>query len=349
MTACLRVITPGPFTTIQDSGRYGYRRFGVPPSGALDRFAHATANLLVGNPSHAAALEFTFLGGAFDVLAEMQVAVTGDLLVHLNGRPLCCWRSYRVVPGARLHIGQVRSGCRSYLAVGGGLNVPEVMGSRACYTGAWIGGYQGRPLASGDILELLEDTGVHQDLRLPEDRIPVYASKVTLRALPGPQEEYFDGGMHALTRHAYQVSPEAGRTGYRLDGAPITIAPNALSSIISEPAIPGSVQIPANGQPIILLNEQTVGGYAKIATIIQPDIDRMAQMVPGDEVQFEAISLTEAHRIRYAYDTRLGNLDRELVRVNATGVLASDMSPDVLSGEDPDGFADRINRYLIQI
>lgn len=349
MTVCLRVINPGPSTTVQDLGRFGYRRFGVPPSGALDRFAYTTANCLVGNPSNAAALEFTFTGGKFDILAEMQVAVTGDLPVYLNDSPLSCWRSYRVVPGARLQIDQVRHGCRAYLAVSGGLKVPEVMGSRACFTGARIGGHEGRTLASGDILEHLDDAVAQLDLRLPEDRVPVYASKVTLRALPGPQEEYFLAGIETLVHNTYRVSPEASRAGYRLDGPQIDIAPGYPSSIISEPSISGSIQIPENGHPIILLNEQTVGGYAKIATIIQPDIDRVAQLMPDDEIRFETISLKEALRIRFEYEKRIANLDRELMRVDTPRWHPAAISPISTPDDDPDEFARRIHRYLAQI
>ncbi len=293
------VITPGGFTTVQDKGRFGFQQMGVPVCGVLDFFAADIANRLVGNPGHSAVLEITVTGPCLRFLAPMDIAVTGaEMDMTLNNRPVAQWRSIRVGPDDVLTLSQVRSGCRAYLAVSGGIDVPLVMGSAATYVGGGIGGFQGRPLKAGDILDAHGTGRPPAGLRaLPDKLIPSYPSRVVLRAVPGPQDDYFDSGMDTLFTCQYMVTPKADRMGYRLMGEKIPIRDGMPKSIVSEPSIPGGIQIPADEQPIILLVEQTVGGYAKIATVISTDIPKLAQATPGDTVSFEKIDLAEAHRI----------------------------------------------------
>lgn len=293
------IITPGGFTTVQDKGRFGFQQMGVPVCGVLDVFAADMANRLVGNPDHCAVLEITVTGPSLRFLTTLDIAVTGaETDMTLNSRPVAQWRSIRVEPDDVLTLSQVRSGCRTYLAVSGGIDVPQVMGSFATYVGGGFGGYQGRPLKAGDILDA-HPTGrpLSRHRALPENLVPRYPSHVVLRAVPGPQDDYFDSGMATLFTCQYMVTPKADRMGYRLMGEKIPIRDGMPKSIVSEPSIPGGIQIPADEQPIILLVEQTVGGYAKIATVISTDIPKLAQATPGDTLSFEKIDLATAHRI----------------------------------------------------
>ncbi len=290
------VLTPGAYTTVQDKGRFGFQQMGIPVSGALDAFAFQTANMLAGNPAGHAVLEITILGPRLEVLAEADLAVTGARMgMMLNDRPMQGWRSIRVKPGDVLDIGQVKSGCRAYLAVSGGIDVPQVMGSRSTYVGGGLGGYHGRPLKQGDVLNGSEVKLSSKSRMLPEKWLPDYTEEIVLRSVAGPQDDFFTDGLETLFTSEYMVSTKADRMGYRLQGPEIVHREGVPKSIISEPSMPGGIQIPADQQPIVLLVEQTVGGYAKIATVISTDLPKVAQATPGDPIRFEQVSLETAH------------------------------------------------------
>ena len=290
------VLTPGAYTTVQDMGRYGFQQMGIPVSGALDSFAFQTANMLVGNPAGHAVLEITILGPRLEVLAEVDLAITGARMgMMLNDQPVQGWRSVRVKAGDILDIGQVQSGCRAYLAVNGGIEVPKVMGSRSTYVGGELGGYHGRPLKQEDIIGGGETALSYGDRQVPERWIPDYSADIVLRAVAGPQDDFFTDGLDTLFDSEYMVSTKADRMGYRLQGPEIIHREDVPNSIISEPSMPGGIQIPADNQPIILLVEQTVGGYTKIATVISTDLPKVAQATPGDPVRFEQVTLETAH------------------------------------------------------
>ena len=308
-----RVLEPGAMTTVQDSGRRGFQEYGVPVSGVLDRFAARTANLLVGNPEGAALMEITFLGPRLEVLAETRVALTGaEALILVNDRQEPTWTSFDLRPGDILTIKPPQAGLRGYLAVAGGIEVPLVMGSRSTYAGAGLGGHEGRPLAKGDTLLRGESRALPRPRRLPEELRPLLRREMDLRAVPGPQDDLFDQGLTTFFTSGFKVSSKADRMGYRLEGPLVELKKDAPRSIISEPSLAGAVQIPADGQPIILLVEQTVGGYAKIATVITPDLDLVAQARPGDKVTFRRIDLAEAHGAAREAEKRLERVRREL-------------------------------------
>ncbi len=298
MKSQFRVVSPGAYTTVQDAGRYCYQRMGIPVSGALDQRAYRIANLLVGNAASAAALEITIVGPRLEVLAQADVAVTGaELPLRLNGEPVQLWRSFRVKPGDLLDIGQVSAGCRSYLSVTGGFDVPVVLGSRSTYVGGNLGGYRGRALREGDLLGALEGQVLPSVRELPRRFIDRYPTEIEVRAVAGPQDEFFGGGLQGLCQGQYMITAKADRMGYRLQGAPLSICDGYPQSIVSEPSMPGGVQIPPDGQPIILLVEQTVGGYAKAATVISSDLGRIAQGTPGDTLSFALVTVEHAHAI----------------------------------------------------
>jgi biotin-dependent carboxylase-like uncharacterized protein len=263
----------------------------------LDKFATRTANLLVGNPEAAAVLEITFLGPRLEVLTELQAALTGaEAPILVNDKPQPTWTALSLRPGDVLAVKPPKDGLRGYLAVGGGIDVARVMGSRSTYAGAKLGGFQGRPLAKGDILSRGEPRAKAGPKSLPQELRPVLSREMDLRAVPGPQDDLFDQGLTAFFTSGFKVSSKADRMGYRLEGPLVELKKDAPRSIISEPSLAGAVQIPADGQPIILLVEQTVGGYAKIATVVTPDLDLVAQARPGDAVTFRRIDLQEAHQ-----------------------------------------------------
>ncbi len=307
------VITPGSFTTVQDKGRFGYQHMGIPVSGVLDSFACRVANLLVGNPEGSAVLESTIVGPQLAVMRETDIALTGaEMNAKLNYKPIESWKAIRVKPGDMLTFQQVKSGCRGYLAVSGGIKVPEVMGSMSTYFGGKIGGYGGRPLKKGDILKRGSGSLLDAPRYLPEKWVPRYPDQITLRTIVGPQDDHFDEGLATLSQSEFMVTPRADRMGYRLQGPPIKHRENVPQSIISEPTMPGGIQVPADGQPIILLVEQTVGGYTKIATVISTDLTNIAQAVPGDSVKFESITLKKAHTIYREHEKMIAEIAASL-------------------------------------
>lgn len=296
-TPVFQVKSAGPLSTVQDLGRYGYQRFGVPPCGALDTHAAKLANLLVGNDEGAAVLEMTFCGATFTILAPVVLALTGASMdLKVNGAPMAGWRSFSVSAGDEVSIGMTSSGCRGYLGISGGLAVPEIMGSRSCYVGGKFGGTDGRPLDFGDTISAYA-APLPSLKAIPESHRPSYGADVELRAVAGPQDDYFDEGLVDFFEGEFKVTNQSDRMGYRLEGPKVIRKEGMPKSIISEPSLPGGVQIPEGGDPIILFREQTVGGYAKIATVITDDISRVAQTLPGQTIRFKRVSVEEAHAI----------------------------------------------------
>jgi len=312
----LKIIDPGPMTTVQDLGRIGYQIYGVPVSGALDQISAMLANWLVGNWAGEALLEATFLGPKLEALEDVWVAVTGAKVhMTLNGREIEDQNPIRLKAGDILWIKKVLRGLRIYVAVRGGISVPRVMGSYSTYVQAKLGGIQGRPLIKGDILKTRQnakDWAKPKKVNLTAYIVPDFAPELILRAIPGPQDNHFKNSIGLFYSSTFKVTPKADRMGYRLEGPLIPKDYNAPQSIISEPSMPGSVQIPPDGKPIILLVEQTVGGYSKIATIIWEDVCKVSQARPGDELRFKKIELSEAHTI-YRETWRKLNVLREIL------------------------------------
>jgi antagonist of KipI len=300
MTAIFSVQSPGPYTTVQDRGRFDWVHMGVPESGALDEFAFNCANLLVGNPLDLPVLEITFSGPRFEVLGSADIALTGaEMAFAINGVPVPQWRSLRVNKGDRVDIGQANSGCRGYIAVTGGIAVSAVMGSCSTYVSGGIGGIEGREIREGDTIERGRGALLERARQMPW--IPLYSENIHVRAIPGPQDESFTSGLDKFFSSAFTVTDKANRMGYRLEGPAIPREAGAGASIISEPSIHGNVQVPPDGQPIILMVEQTIGGYAKIATIISSDLFKIAQARPGDRIFFHPVTLEEAHKIYHRW------------------------------------------------
>jgi antagonist of KipI len=284
-----RVINPGIQTTVQDLGRSGLMKFGLPPSGAMDQRSFVIGNLLVQNPENAPALETTLQGLKLQALSSVTISITGaDLHPWLNDRPAALWTTFTMKEGDVLHFKKRKQGFRSYVAVQGQFDVPEVLGSRSTF----IRGRIGSLLHEGEILNVFPSASRAPDniLTLPQEYRPDFNRTDPIRLLMGPQEDYFTPrGIATLLNATYRISPQSDRQACRTEGPEIEIAKGP--GIITDPIPPGAVQVPGDGKPIILLRDaQTTGGYAKIATVAQVDMDRLGQMMPGDEVRFQRIS-----------------------------------------------------------
>ena len=290
----IRIIKPGPLTTVQDLGRWGFQDRGVPVSGAIDQYALRLGNLIVGNREGEAALEITLGGLEAEFVREVSFALTGaDSAARLNEKEVTFWRRIAASKGDRLIIDHSRTGVRIYLALAGGIDVPPVMGSQSTYLLGGFGGYQGRALRKGDDL----DCGPAREAviaEIPHRLKPAYSDNPTLRVVLGPQdEEITDQGLSTFRTSPYILTRQMDRMGCRLEGPMVTHRRGP--DIISDGTTFGAIQIPGNGQPIILLaDRQTTGGYVKIASVITVDWPLIAQALPGWTIRFEAASLEEA-------------------------------------------------------
>ena len=294
----LEILSPGPLTTIQDLGRYGFGRYGVPPSGALDAFSLRAANLLVDNHENEAGLEITLMGLKVRVLTDLVIAVTGaDLSTLLNGRACAMWRAHAVHKEDVLHFKALRSGCRAYLSIGGGISIDPMMGSKSTNIISRFGGHEGRALKSGDLLHS-ESPHLHSKAAgrtFLASRIPQYSNEWVLRILWGPRDDEFpENSKRFFVESLFSVTPKSDRTGIRLSGPAIQRKERFSESIISEGVVPGSIQVPGDAQPIIILVETVTGGYRKIATVISADLPLLGQCKPGDRVLFRPVPMEEA-------------------------------------------------------
>lgn len=271
-------------------------------SGALDSFSYRIGNLLVGNNENTASLEITVVGPSFRVLQDTLIAITGANMAPMkNGASLPMWTCLRVNQGEVVSFGPLKEGCRGYLSVRHGISAPLLLGSCSTNLNSKEGGIEGRPLQKGDILqsEPLDNEIEFEGRTLSSELIPRYFTNLTLRVILGPQTRYFEkeSGIETFLQSEYVVTPQANRSGYRLDGPSIRHKRGMPTSIPSEGCCPGGIQVPENGKPIILLADQHGGGYAKIAAVISTDLERVAQLKPGDKIRFEKVSVLEAHRI----------------------------------------------------
>lgn len=297
MPSLLLAIAPTPLVTVQDGGRRGWRRFGVSASGAMDRMSLAIANALVGNRPTEAALEFAHAGGEWLVDApSCRIAVAGGSFgITVDGVARPAFNSMTLTRGQRLHIRGATDAVWGYLAVAGGLDMAPRFGSRATHVRTGIGGWHGRVIQPGDALPLRAAEALDE----PERSIEApHVEDRPYRLVLGPQDDYFsEASVAAFLTDGYQVTSMMDRMAYRLDG-PVLIHQKGYN-IITDGVVPGCVQVPGTGLPIVLMRDApTVGGYPKIGVIIEADLARLTQQRPGNVVFFQAITLVEAQAIR---------------------------------------------------
>ena len=305
------VIKPGMLTTIQDTGRWGYQAHGVPVAGPMDPVSHRVANALVGNARDAALLEITLVGPELEFEDERLVAVAGaDFDLSLDGRPAPLNAPFTVAAGSRLRFGARGLGARAYLAVSGGIAVTPTLGSRSTHVVSAMGSLGGRALLAGDRLPL-GDPSLRQGAALaPQEAMAALPDGgATIRVLAGPQADRFTAdALETLQSAPYTVAGNSDRMGFRLEGLALAFARGA--DIISDATPLGVLQVPASGQPILLMaDRQTTGGYPKIATVIAADIAIAGQLAPSDAIMFRVCTAGEAMKALIAQERALMALE----------------------------------------
>jgi biotin-dependent carboxylase-like uncharacterized protein len=298
----------GLYTTVQDAGRPGHYAIGMPPSGALDQYSYTVANLLVGNPDGAAALEATYIGPQLEFTDDRLVAVTGaQAPITLNGEPVPSWQTLAVKAGDVLGFAMIGAGARLYIAISGGISIPEFLGSRSTYTLTGIGGFQGRKLGEGDRLPL-GTTGIGTvpapGATVPEQLRPEFREVAELRTVVGLcSYRLTDVSLKSFMDTTWKVTKDADRVGYRLRGGTLDFvdreqpfgAGGDPANVVDLGYPIGSIQVPGGDEPIVLLNDAvTGGGYATIGTVISVDRDRIAQTKTGDQVSFVPVDVDGA-------------------------------------------------------
>jgi len=294
----IEVIKPGFFSTIQDIGRFGYQQYGVSVSGAMDLYAFKIANILVGNRKDYPCVEIYQSGAIFRFLENTVIAICGaDSTPLLDGEPIDLWKSYSVRKGQTLHFSNLKSGLYTYLAVYGGTFIhPPLLGSYSTYTKAKMSNSQVL-LKKGDKLKAKMLNSLGYNRRLPNSFIPNYFTKSRIRVHLGPDFHRFqEESIIRFLSETYYVSNKIDRMGYRLEGPKLKHKTSA--DLLSEAIMPGTIQVPLNGQPIILLaDRQTTGGYTRIATVTAIDLPYVVQKQPGEKISFQSISLKTARQL----------------------------------------------------
>ncbi|MFT0849539.1 biotin-dependent carboxyltransferase family protein [Achromobacter sp. F4_2707] len=318
----ITVIRPGLASTFQDCGRHGHQHLGVPVGGAMDLRAHQLANLIAGNEHDHATLEITLMGPTLRFDAPTCIALTGaDLSPTVNGLTVPLGRPLIMHAGDILSFGERRNGVRCYLAWHGGIALPSLLGSQSTYLRGALGGFQGRTLRKEDVLPLNLSLRANTLETLEEslDRMSIYLPstlannpRTHLRVMRGPHTELFtQEAVHALFNSPYVITNESDRMGFRLQGQALPVRENR--QLLSEGATFGSIQVPADGLPIVLMaDRQSIGGYPKIGHVATVDLPQLAQCMPGEAVRFEEISLAQAQQLDNLREQALGRLRTSL-------------------------------------
>jgi biotin-dependent carboxylase-like uncharacterized protein len=316
----IRVKSPGLSTTVQDLGRPGYYHLGIPLSGAMDRLALATANLLVGNDEGAAGLEIVFLGPELEFTADATVAVTGAAMTpKVNGEARDTWVSFAVREGDVLSFDFLKAGARAYLAVSGGIDVPVVLGSRSTYPLGALGGYKGRPLQAGDELPVGAAKGNRAGRTVPQNLRRMPGKPAELRVVPGLYwYRITEQSGRDFFADTWKVAPEADRIGYRFRGGrPLQFVPRTQpfgagsdpSNIVDACYPYGSIQVPGGTEPIVLHRDAVSGGgYMMVGTVISADMDLVGQLQPHTETRFVAVDMAGALAARHDREALLGRI-----------------------------------------
>lgn len=290
----IRVKNPGMFSTIQGLGRYGYSHLGISVSGAADRLSLRVANLLVGNDENAPALEMALLGATLEFVEPRIVALTGaDCDAKVGTSLLRLGEAVEVPAGGVLKCGGMKTGARCYLAVQGGFDVPMVMGSAATDVRGGFGGFEGRRLKAGDVVPVRGFASARVR-RLKPGALDAVSRHGTVRLTRGAQQEWFGpDAFEALFSSPYSISDQSDRTGLRLKGQPLQ--PSETSQLLTDGIPLGAMQVPQDGKPIILfVDQQTTGGYPKIANVIMADMHHVGQLRPHEDVRFQEVSIPQA-------------------------------------------------------
>lgn len=305
----VQVLHSGLLTTIQDIGRFGLQKYGVIVSGAMDSYSLRLANLLVGNRENEAVLEITLYGTTLQFDEDTLIAITGgDFMTTIDGIIAPIWRPVLIKKKSILKFNSAIKGSRAYVAFAGGINIPEIMGSKSTYLRAKIGGFEGRALQKGDRLPIGELNKLNKELvkhletntvnwSINFNEFISFKQDKVIRVLKGTEFDRFDKeSQKTFLEQPYSITIQSDRMGYRLEGPPISLSENF--ELLSEGVTFGTIQIPSSGQPIILMaDRQTTGGYPKIGQVITGDLPSLAQLQPMSTIRFKEITLEEAENI----------------------------------------------------
>lgn len=323
----ITITKPGLLSSIQDLGRYGYQKYGVITSGVMDPIAHRLANLLVGNTEHKPTIEVTLLGPIIQFRQDSLIAICGgDLSPTINDIPVRTWRTMLVKKGAELAFGKVQAGCRAYIAVAGGFSIPSIMQSTSTYLRAGIGGFHGRSLQAGDqlvydslsglSLKMMQQLNarisnqpfVEMEWSISSDLTPTFKHEPSIRVMKGRHYDLFaKESQEKFFTEPFKVTAQSDRMGYRLQGPALRLEKS--QEMISEAVTFGTIQVPAEGHPIVLLaDRQTTGGYPKIGEIASVDLSLIAQAKPGDDIYFTRITHEEAGLLHLEREIHINQL-----------------------------------------
>jgi antagonist of KipI len=322
---------PGLLTSFHDLGRYGYQQYGVIASGSMDQAAHRISNIIVGNDENEATMEITLSGPTLEFNGDALISICGaDLSPSINGKIVKPWRPVYVEKGSILTFGKCKHGCRSYLAVAGGYDIPDIMGSTSTYLRAGIGGWNGRALQAEDQIHLKapgvlagrikaaitkqsSQAFIEADWTVAGNALPKYRINPEIRVTKGREYDLFDNfSIYEFLHSRFKITSHSDRMGYRLEGSKLTLKES--SELISEPVRFGTIQVPAEGNPIVLLaDRQTTGGYPKIAEIASVDLPLVAQSKPGEHLSFRLISLAEAQTLFLEHEVNIKRIKQGIL------------------------------------
>lgn len=313
----VKVLRAGLLTTVQDTGRFGSQKYGVIVSGAMDSYSLRLANILVGNNEHEATLEITLYGTSLQFDEDTLIAITGgDLCATIDGVIAPLWRPIVVKKKSILKFNSAIKGSRAYVAFSGGIDTPLTLGSKSTYLRANIGGFKGRAIQKGDIIPIgegnkdlfqrVEKGGINWSINFKE--LICFKQDIVIRMVKGTEFDRFDKvNRETLLKNAYTLTIQSDRMGYRLDGSPISLTDKF--ELLSEGVTFGTIQIPPNGQPIILMaDRQTTGGYPKIGQVITADLPSLAQLQPTATIRFKEVSLEEAETVFIENELAINNI-----------------------------------------
>ncbi|MDQ0201898.1 5-oxoprolinase subunit C family protein [Neobacillus ginsengisoli] len=337
----VEVLQSGLSTTVQDLGRFSYQQHGVIVGGAMDTLALKLANRLVGNPENKAALEITLLGPRLKFHEDKLIAICGgDFSPLIDGKPVPSWRPIWVREESVLEFGHAKKGCRAFVSFAGGMDVPKVLGSRSTYLRAEIGGYNGRPLKKGDHLQTKQPKAISLELigllanksdsapfvaadwYIGENILPSYENS-TVRVIRGPQFKNFTPeSRRAFFEQEFQITPQSDRMGYRLSGSKVELKQSL--ELLSEAVTAGTIQVPSDGQPIILMaDRQTTGGYPKIGFVASVDLPILAQRKPGEKIRFKEITLMDAQQAMMRVERMIKTVSHGIELITRSNINAT--------------------------
>lgn len=322
----IKIINPGFLTTIQDNGRIGYQQFGVPISGAMDIYSLQLANILVDNDKNEACLEMTMIGAQIEFNFDTAISITGaNMSPEINFIKINMYETIYVKKGDVLRMSNAKDAARSYLSISGGFDIPKVLGSKSTYLRGKIGGYKGRKIKFGDEIVINEKHELPISKRIPLNMKPNYKNFETIRVIQGPEEEAFKSkGIKTFFENVYIITNQSDRMGYKLKGKKIKhrTKPDIISAGISL----GTIQVPGNGQPMVMLQDkQTTGGYTRIANVITVDIPVFGQLKAGDKIKFEKIELLDAQKLSIKKENEIDNLINAFKREGKEGTRCFSM------------------------